>query len=188
MIKKSKTKGESRLKHGFSEAVLYFLTELLLGGRSAPDPPPISSPKKSSNNSSSNSFIKICILCTPTYQFPPVMRIPVQNPIGSGTRPAYGLLSRVQGASSMGYTESDSNELGRRPGKNLASLLFIGVSYQGAWVVATPHGVWHRDSHYWRKFIGGGTQDTDVNKGIVKICFTEFLRRRNWGVRGTPTP
>ena len=26
--------------------------------------------------------------------------------------------------------------------------------HKGAWVVVTPDGVWHRDSHYWRKFIG----------------------------------
>ena len=48
----------------------------------------------------------------------------------------------------------------------------------GVGVVATPDKVWHRDSQYWRKFIGG-TQDTDFNKGIIGRMFTKFLRLRS---------
>ena len=29
-------------------------------------------------------------------------------------------------------------------------------------------GVWHSDSHYWRKFIGGDTRDTDFNQGKLE--------------------
>ena len=42
-------------------------------------------------------------------------------------------------------------------------------------MLPTPDGVWHRDSHYWRKFVGGGTQDTDFNKGLTKIFFTKIF-------------
>ena len=37
-------------------------------------------------------------------------------------------------------------------------------------------GVWHRESHYWKKFIGGGTQDTDFNKGNVGSFFDDFSK------------
>ena len=37
-------------------------------------------------NSFGKSLIKIGILCTPPYKFPPVMRIPMPNPMGSGDR------------------------------------------------------------------------------------------------------
>ena len=46
--------------------------------------------------------------------------------------------------------------------------------HTGARVVPTPDGVWHRDSHYWRKVIERGTQDTDFNKGKVGSTFTTF--------------
>ena len=39
----------------------------------------------------------------------------------------------------------------------------------------TPKGVWHRDSHYWRKCIGGCTQDTNFNKGFIGRIFTKLL-------------
>ena len=45
-------------------------------------------------------------------------------------------------------------------------------------VVTIPDGVWHMDSHYWRKFIGG------VHK--IQILIREFLEIG--GVRGTQTP
>ena len=32
-------------------------------------------------------------------------------------------------------------------------------------MVPTPDGVWHRDSHYWRKFTGRSTQHTDFSEG-----------------------
>ena len=35
-------------------------------------------------------------------------------------------------------------------------------------------GVWHRDSHYRMNLIGGGTQDTDFNKGKVGRRVTIF--------------
>ena len=34
-------------------------------------------------------------------------------------------------------------------------LRFLLFFDEGVGVVATPDGVWHRDSHYWRKFMGG---------------------------------
>ena len=36
--------------------------------------------------------------------------------------------------------------------------------------------------------LGGGTQDTDVNKGFTKGIFTKNLRRRNGGGQGDPDP
>ena len=43
-------------------------------------------------------------------------------------------------------------------------------------MVATPDGAWHRDSHCWKKFIGGGTQHTDFNKGTIGRMFAMFSR------------
>ena len=44
-------------------------------------------------------------------------------------------------------------------------------------MVATPHGVWHRDSLYRRKFVGGDTRcrDTDCKKRKIKRSFAKFL-------------
>ena len=36
--------------------------------------------------------------------------------------------------------------------------------------------------------LGGGTQDTDLNKGFTKGMFTNNLRRRNGGCQGDPDP
>ena len=36
--------------------------------------------------------------------------------------------------------------------------------------------------------LGGGTQDTDFNKGFTKGIFTANLRRRNGGCQGDPDP
>ena len=36
--------------------------------------------------------------------------------------------------------------------------------------------------------LGGGTQDTDFNKGFTKGIFTKDLRRRNGGRQGDPDP
>ena len=36
--------------------------------------------------------------------------------------------------------------------------------------------------------LGGGTQDSDFNKGFTKGIFTQNLRRRNGGVMGDPDP
>ena len=36
--------------------------------------------------------------------------------------------------------------------------------------------------------LGGGTQDTDFNKGFTKGIFTNNLRRRNGGGQGDPDP
>ena len=49
--------------------------------------PPMSSPKKFRKHSSNKCLIKICILCTLPYEFPPAMRIPMPNPMGSGDHP-----------------------------------------------------------------------------------------------------
>ena len=55
-------------------------------------------------------------------------------------------------------------------------------------MVATPDGVWHRDSHYWRKFIGEGTQDTDFDKGFTIRIFMEIFGEDFGRVRGTAIP
>ena len=62
------------------------------------------------------------------------------------------------------------------------------VKIRGVGVVATFDGVWHRDSHYWRRFVGGSTQDTDFYKGIIGFVFTNFLRQRNRGGQGHSDP
>ena len=62
------------------------------------------------------------------------------------------------------------------------------ANYQGVAVLPTPDGVWHRDSHDWRKFIGGGTQHTDFNKGFTKRFITKIFGEDFGGVRGTATP
>ena len=36
--------------------------------------------------------------------------------------------------------------------------------------------------------LGGGTQDTDFNKGFTKGIFTKNIRRRNGGCQGDPDP
>ena len=36
--------------------------------------------------------------------------------------------------------------------------------------------------------LGGGTQDTDFNKGFTEGIFTKNLRRRNGGGQGDPDP
>ena len=36
--------------------------------------------------------------------------------------------------------------------------------------------------------LGGGTQDTDFNKGLTKGIFTKNLRRRNGRGHGDPDP
>ena len=36
--------------------------------------------------------------------------------------------------------------------------------------------------------LGGGTQDTDFNKGFTKGIFTKNIRRRNGGSQGDPDP
>ena len=36
--------------------------------------------------------------------------------------------------------------------------------------------------------LGGGTQDTDFNKGFTKGIFTKILRRRNGGGQEDPDP
>ena len=53
-------------------------------------------------------------------------------------------------------------------------------------MVATPHEVLPRDSHYMGPALGGATQDTDFNKGFTKEFFTTNLRRRNGGGQGDP--
>ena len=62
-----------------------FLVVLTRGPRSPR--PPISSPKTCRKHSSNVSLIKICNLYTPPYEDPPVMRIRMPNPIGSGDHP-----------------------------------------------------------------------------------------------------
>ena len=66
--------------------------------------------------------------------------------------------------------------------------MFEMFSHKVVGVVATPDAVWHRDSHYLRKFEGGGTKDTDLNKGVIGRNFAKFLRRRNRGGQGHSDP
>ena len=44
-------------------------------------------------------------------------------------------------------------------GFSMTCLVFVN---EGVGVVPTPDGVWHRDSHYWRKFIGGGVHKIQI--------------------------
>ena len=55
-------------------------------------------------------------------------------------------------------------------------------------MLTTPGGVWHRDSHYWRKFIGRGAQHTDLNKGLIKIIFAKIFGKDFWGGQGHCDP
>ena len=59
---------------------------------------------------------------------------------------------------------------------------------KGVGVVATHDGVWHKDSHYRRKSIEGGTQVDDFIMGIIGRFFTKIFGEDFGGVRGTPTP
>ena len=64
---------------------------------------------------------------------------------------------------------------------------FTGL-HKSLGVVATPHGVLPRDSHQVVSTLGGGTQDTDFNKGFTKGIFTRIFGEEMGGVRGTQTP
>ena len=55
-------------------------------------------------------------------------------------------------------------------------------------VVPTPDGVWHKDSHYRRKFMGGGAQVDDFNKGKLEEFLRNFFGEEIGGVRCTLTP
>ena len=59
---------------------------------------------------------------------------------------------------------------------------------KGAWVVATPDGVWHRDSHYWRKFIVGVHKVQILVRELLEELLRNFFGAEIGGVRGTPTP
>ena len=56
-------------------------------------------------------------------------------------------------------------------------------------MVPTPNGVWHRDSHYWRKFVGGEVHKLQI---LLRENLEEILRNffgeEIGGVRGTRTP
>ena len=55
--------------------------------------------------------------------------------------------------------------------------------------IPTPDGVWHRDSHYWRKYIGWGTQDTDFNiRELLEEFLQNFFGEEIVRVRATQTP
>ena len=47
---------------------------------------------------------------------------------------------------------------------------------KGAWVVATPDGIWRRDSHYWRKFIGWIREMVIFIRDKFEACLRNILR------------
>ena len=51
---------------------------------------------------------------------------------------------------------------------SVAARVWLLENHKGAWVVATPNGVWHRDSQYREVIHRGGTQDTDFDKGKLE--------------------
>ena len=55
-------------------------------------------------------------------------------------------------------------------------------------MVATPDGVWHRDSHYWRKLIGGIHKIQILVRELSELFLRTFFGEDFEGVRGTPTP
>ena len=52
--------------------------------------------------------------------------------------------------------------------------LFL-VSDKGAWVVPTPDGVWHRDPHYRRKFIGGVHKIHILIRALLEYFLRNFF-------------
>ena len=52
-------------------------------------------------------------------------------------------------------------------------------------MVATPDGVWHRDSHYRRKLI---VQDTDLNKGVIGRIVANYFSGKKSGGSGALQP
>ena len=60
--------------------------------------------------------------------------------------------------------------------------------YKGARVVPTPDGVWHKDSHYWRKFIGGVHKIQILIRENLEEFLRVFFGEEIGGVRGTGTP
>ena len=61
------------------------------------------------------------------------------------------------------------------------------VKHKGVGVVAIPDGVWHRDSHYWRKFIGA-VHNIQI---LIRDLLEELLRKSSakiWGGQGYCEP
>ena len=61
-------------------------------------------------------------------------------------------------------------------------------THKGVGVVATPDGVWHRDSHNWRKCIGGVHKIQILIRELLEECLRNFFGEEIGGVRGAPTP
>ena len=55
-------------------------------------------------------------------------------------------------------------------------------------MVATPDGVWHKDSHYRRKFIGGVHKLQIFIREELEDCLRNVFGEEIGGVRGTRTP
>ena len=62
------------------------------------------------------------------------------------------------------------------------------LCYKGVRVVPTPDGVWHKDSHYWRSFIGGVHKLMIFIREKSKDLLRNFFGEEIGGVRGTQTP
>ena len=98
-------------------------------------------------------LLKVINLCTPTYELPPVMRILMPNPVGSGDHPG-PLMSFVLFLAS-GRIVSHCYCEGSEAPPSQEALDFLetlsmenSLNDKGARVVATPQGVWQRDSDY----------------------------------------
>ena len=55
-------------------------------------------------------------------------------------------------------------------------------------MVATPDAVWHRDSHYWRKFIGGVHKIQISIRELLEECLRNFFGEEIGGGSGAFRP
>ena len=55
-------------------------------------------------------------------------------------------------------------------------------------MVATTDGVWHRDSHYWRKFISGVHKIQILIREKLEELLRNFFGEEIGGIRGIQTP
>ena len=55
-------------------------------------------------------------------------------------------------------------------------------------MVVTPDGVWHKDSHYWRKFVGGVHKLIVVIREKLEECLRNFFGEDTGGGQGPRGP
>ena len=124
-----------------------------------------------------DSLITISILRNPPYKLPPDMRIPMPNPIGSGDHPGTLMFSEL-------VADQICQEIVLYSFSNEKSKTIV----KGARVVATPDGVWHKDSHYRSQLIGGVRKLMILIRDNLEEFLRNFIGEEIGGVRGTGTP